>query len=107
MKPLLESSCSCFDNSFISDGAKRYGARATGADPRIRSIWNSTGQAGGRPGKSSGNTSGKSWTIGTSLTCFPSDLSFSLVADDSRNLKELNAVDTKLLSAPLSNNIDA
>nr|GFC32031.1 hypothetical protein [Tanacetum cinerariifolium] len=29
MKPLSESSCSCFDNSFISDGAKRYGARAT------------------------------------------------------------------------------
>nr|GEY14244.1 putative reverse transcriptase domain-containing protein [Tanacetum cinerariifolium] len=43
---------------------KRYGARATGAAPRIRSIWNSTGQAGGRPGKSSGNTSGKSWRIG-------------------------------------------
>nr|GFB08064.1 hypothetical protein [Tanacetum cinerariifolium] len=28
MKPLSESSCSCFDNSFISDGAKRYGAQA-------------------------------------------------------------------------------
>nr|GFC49792.1 hypothetical protein [Tanacetum cinerariifolium] len=57
---LSESSCSCSDYSFISDGAKRYGARATGAALRIRSIWNSTGRAGGRPGKSSGNTSGKS-----------------------------------------------
>nr|GEY73193.1 reverse transcriptase domain-containing protein [Tanacetum cinerariifolium] len=35
-----------------------------GATPGIRSIWNSTGRAGGRPGKSSRNTSGKSWTIG-------------------------------------------
>nr|GFD06018.1 hypothetical protein [Tanacetum cinerariifolium] len=63
MKPLSESSCSFSDNSFISYGAKRYDARATGAAPGIRSIWNSTGRAGGRPGKSSGNTSGKSWTI--------------------------------------------
>nr|GEY68135.1 putative reverse transcriptase domain-containing protein [Tanacetum cinerariifolium] len=30
MKPLLESSCSCSNNSFISDGANRYSARATG-----------------------------------------------------------------------------
>nr|GFC35515.1 hypothetical protein [Tanacetum cinerariifolium] len=63
MKPLSESSCSCFDNFFISDGAKRYGARATGAAHGIRSIWNSIGRAGGRPGKSSRNTSGKSWMI--------------------------------------------
>nr|GFB34277.1 hypothetical protein [Tanacetum cinerariifolium] len=63
IKPLSESSCSCFDNSFISDRAKRYGARATGATPGIRSIWNSTGRAGGRPGKLSRNTLGKSWTI--------------------------------------------
>nr|GFA65543.1 hypothetical protein [Tanacetum cinerariifolium] len=64
MKPLSESSYSCSDNFFISDRAKRYGARATGAAPRIRSIWNSTSRAGGRPGKSLGNTSGNSWTIG-------------------------------------------
>nr|GEZ85467.1 hypothetical protein [Tanacetum cinerariifolium] len=63
MMPLSESSCSCFDNSFISDEANRYGARATGAAPRIKSIWNSTGRAGGRPSKSSGNTLGKSWMI--------------------------------------------
>nr|GFC84868.1 hypothetical protein [Tanacetum cinerariifolium] len=60
MNPLSESSCSCSDNSFILDGANRYGARATGAAPRIKSIWNSTGRAGGRLDKSSGNTSGKS-----------------------------------------------
>nr|GEZ71353.1 hypothetical protein [Tanacetum cinerariifolium] len=56
MKPISESSCSCSDNSFISDGANRYGARATGAASGIRSIWNSTGRAGGRPSNSSGNT---------------------------------------------------
>ncbi|GKF12171.1 hypothetical protein Tco_0050097 [Tanacetum coccineum] len=45
MKPLSESSCSCSDNSFILDGANRYGARATGVAPGIKSIWNSTGRA--------------------------------------------------------------
>nr|GFB62168.1 hypothetical protein [Tanacetum cinerariifolium] len=68
MKPLSESSCSYSDNSFISDGAKRYGARATGATPRIRSIWNSTGRAGDRPSKFSRNTSGKSWTIASNIS---------------------------------------
>ncbi|GKF55572.1 hypothetical protein Tco_0165912, partial [Tanacetum coccineum] len=63
MNPLSESSCNCSDNSFISDGANWYGARATGAAPKIKSIWNSTGRAGGRPGKSSRNTSGKSRMI--------------------------------------------
>ncbi|GKG36492.1 hypothetical protein Tco_0444170, partial [Tanacetum coccineum] len=38
IKPLSKSSCSCFDNSFILDGANRYGARATGAAPGIKSI---------------------------------------------------------------------
>nr|GFD21438.1 hypothetical protein [Tanacetum cinerariifolium] len=37
MKPFSKSSSSCFDNSFISDGANRYGARATGVAPGIRS----------------------------------------------------------------------
>ncbi|GKF96266.1 hypothetical protein Tco_0289001, partial [Tanacetum coccineum] len=63
MNPLSESSCNCSDNSFISDGTNRYDARATGAAPGIKSIWNSTGRAGGRLGKSSGNISGKSRTI--------------------------------------------
>nr|GFB95982.1 hypothetical protein [Tanacetum cinerariifolium] len=68
MKPFSKSSYNCSDNSIISDGAKRYGARAIGAAPGIRSIWNSTGRAGGRPGKFSGNTSGKSWTIEHEIT---------------------------------------
>nr|GFB57005.1 hypothetical protein [Tanacetum cinerariifolium] len=60
MKPLSERSCNCSDNSFISDGANRYGARVTGAALGIKSIWTSTGQAGGRPGKPLGKTSRKS-----------------------------------------------
>ncbi|GKD00752.1 hypothetical protein Tco_1171026, partial [Tanacetum coccineum] len=32
------------------------GARATGVAPRIKSIWNSTWQTGGRPGRSLGKT---------------------------------------------------
>ncbi|GJU25709.1 hypothetical protein Tco_1164330 [Tanacetum coccineum] len=89
MNPLSESSCNCSDNSFILDGANRYGARATGAAPGIKSIWNSTGQAGGSPDKSSGNTSGKSRTIVGTMS-----------------IRELNVVDIKLLSAPVSNKID-
>nr|GEY86189.1 hypothetical protein [Tanacetum cinerariifolium] len=65
MKPLSESSCSCSDNSFILDGANRYGARAMGAALGIKSIWNSTGRAKGRPNKSLRNTSRKSQTIVT------------------------------------------
>ncbi|GKC52645.1 hypothetical protein Tco_1075390, partial [Tanacetum coccineum] len=63
MKPLSEISYSCSNNSFILDGTNRYGARATGAATGIKSIWNSTGRAGGRPDKSSKNTSRKSQTI--------------------------------------------
>ncbi|GKF67005.1 hypothetical protein Tco_0193522 [Tanacetum coccineum] len=63
IKPLLDSSCSCSENSFISEGANQYGARATGAAPGIKSIWNSTCRVGGRPDNSLGNTSGKSQTI--------------------------------------------
>nr|GFA63782.1 hypothetical protein [Tanacetum cinerariifolium] len=33
IKPLSDSSFSCSDKSFISEGASRYGARATGAAP--------------------------------------------------------------------------
>nr|GEZ51436.1 hypothetical protein [Tanacetum cinerariifolium] len=36
-------------SSFISDGANRQGARATGAAPGTRLIWNSTYRAGGIP----------------------------------------------------------
>ncbi|GJV03183.1 putative reverse transcriptase domain-containing protein [Tanacetum coccineum] len=73
MNPLSESSCNCSDNSFISDGANRYGARATGAAPGIKSIWNSTGRASGRPAKFSGNTSGKSRTMVRPLFGFDYD----------------------------------
>ncbi|GJX32671.1 hypothetical protein Tco_0242526 [Tanacetum coccineum] len=38
MSPLSESSRNCSDNSFISDGANQYGARATGAALGIKSI---------------------------------------------------------------------
>nr|GFC60719.1 hypothetical protein [Tanacetum cinerariifolium] len=81
MKPLSESSYSFFDNSFILNGANRYWARATGAAPGIRSIWNSTGRAGGRPSKSSGNTSRKSRTIDRSLSYFPLDFPSPFLAD--------------------------
>nr|GEY18680.1 reverse transcriptase domain-containing protein [Tanacetum cinerariifolium] len=52
-------------------------ARATWKAPGTRSIWNSTGRAGGIPGKSSGKTSGKSLTIDTSSSRFSSDLSLA------------------------------
>ncbi|GKG41025.1 hypothetical protein Tco_0470237, partial [Tanacetum coccineum] len=55
IKSLSDSSFNCSDNSFISEGANRYGARATGAAP--------------------GKTSRKSRTIGTSSSRFFSDLS--------------------------------
>ncbi|GKF85186.1 hypothetical protein Tco_0250084 [Tanacetum coccineum] len=49
IKPFSDNSYSFSDNSFNSDGAKRYGARATGAAPRIRLIWNSTCLGGKSP----------------------------------------------------------
>nr|GEX65246.1 hypothetical protein [Tanacetum cinerariifolium] len=48
--------------SLVDKGAKRYGAFAIGVAPGIRSIPNSTRLSGGIPGRSSGNTSGKSHT---------------------------------------------
>ncbi|GJU47584.1 hypothetical protein Tco_1204850 [Tanacetum coccineum] len=59
------------------DGAILYGARATGAAPGTKSMWNSTSRVGGSPGKSSGKTSGKSRMIGTSSSRFSSDLSYA------------------------------
>ncbi|MFS8021575.1 hypothetical protein Hanom_Chr16g01429031 [Helianthus anomalus] len=38
IKPFSKSSCSCFDSSSSSVGAKRYGARAMGAAPGASSI---------------------------------------------------------------------
>ncbi|GJW22595.1 hypothetical protein Tco_0033217 [Tanacetum coccineum] len=92
----------CSDNSFISDGANRYGARATGATLGIKSIWNSTSQAGGRPGNSSGNTSGKSRTIAfeheisVNRLCIP--ISFLLILNWGQSL-------LKCLGAPLKTTI--
>ncbi|GJS57141.1 hypothetical protein Tco_0651925 [Tanacetum coccineum] len=48
-------------------------ARATGAAPGIKSIWNSTWRIGGRPGRSSGKTSRNSLTTGISSSRFLSD----------------------------------
>ncbi|GKF37552.1 hypothetical protein Tco_0114310 [Tanacetum coccineum] len=45
-----DNSCNWSANSFSSDGANRYGARATGAVPSISSILNSTCRGGGSPG---------------------------------------------------------
>ena len=59
MNPLLSSSFRWLDNSYISDGARRYSALATGVAPGIRSIRNSTCRADGTLGRSSGNTSRK------------------------------------------------
>nr|GFD18813.1 hypothetical protein [Tanacetum cinerariifolium] len=52
-------------------GVNRYGARATGAAPRTKSIWNSTCRADGNSSKSSGKTSGNSRTIGTPQVASP------------------------------------
>nr|GFC78518.1 hypothetical protein [Tanacetum cinerariifolium] len=49
IKPFSDNSYSWSDNSFISDGAKRYGARDTGAAPGIRSIRNPTFLGGESP----------------------------------------------------------
>nr|GFB37785.1 hypothetical protein [Tanacetum cinerariifolium] len=68
-------------NSFISDGANRYGARATGAAPGTKSIRNSTCRVGGIPSMSSGKTLRNSQTTGTSSSRFPFDLSSSLVEE--------------------------
>ncbi|GJX00815.1 hypothetical protein Tco_0184728, partial [Tanacetum coccineum] len=58
------------------------GARATGAAPRIKSIWNSTWRTGGRLGRSSGKT------FGNSLTTVPglmTHLVASLTLDSARS----------------------
>nr|GEW60255.1 hypothetical protein [Tanacetum cinerariifolium] len=49
IKPFSDNSFSCSDNSFVLDGDTRYGTRAIGAAPGIRSIRNSTCLGGGSP----------------------------------------------------------
>ncbi|KAJ0588125.1 hypothetical protein HanIR_Chr04g0170971 [Helianthus annuus] len=66
IKPLAKRSSNCVLNSFISVGANLYGALATGAAPGMISIRNSTCRSGGKPGSSSGKTSGYSEITGIS-----------------------------------------
>nr|GEZ42423.1 hypothetical protein [Tanacetum cinerariifolium] len=96
MKPLSESSCSCSDYSFISDGANRYETPATGAAPGIRSIWNSTGRAGGRHGKSLGNTFEKSQTI-ADMSSASSVVTYTSVYTDSKPGRVFWGADEELL----------
>ncbi|MFS7897881.1 hypothetical protein Hanom_Chr00s013561g01750971 [Helianthus anomalus] len=66
IKPFANSSSNWVLNSFISVGANLYGALAIGAAPGIMSILNSTCLSGGKPGSSSGKTSGYSEITGRS-----------------------------------------
>src|SRR5207253_3488312 len=64
MKPLSSRSCNC---TFISAKSLEdilWGLRKTGAVPGRSSRENSTARSGGRPGRSSGKTSGYSLTTG-------------------------------------------
>nr|GEV97739.1 putative reverse transcriptase domain-containing protein [Tanacetum cinerariifolium] len=74
--PFSSSSCSCTNNSFISDGANLYGARATNVALATRSIRNSICLGSGSPGNSSGNTLRKSQITGTSSIHFSFDFCF-------------------------------
>ncbi|GJZ91787.1 hypothetical protein Tco_0663852 [Tanacetum coccineum] len=80
-KPLSESSCNCSDNSFISDGANRYGARATGAAPGLVDV--------NLPVDARGRYLASPWEIILKILCmivyvlylFPFDLSSSFWRD--------------------------
>ncbi|GKD57426.1 hypothetical protein Tco_1290813, partial [Tanacetum coccineum] len=73
IKPRFAKSYSWSGSSCISEGASLYGARAAGAAPGIKSIWNSTWRTGGRPCRFSGKNSEDSLTIGISSSRFSSD----------------------------------
>ncbi|KAL8108706.1 hypothetical protein AgCh_024973 [Apium graveolens] len=64
--PLSNNSCSWLANSLISAGAILYGAFETGFVPGAWLILNSIFRSGGKPGSSSGNTSGNLLTTGMS-----------------------------------------
>ena len=69
MKPNSKSSCSCVFNNLSFVGSIQYGAFEIGSVLGTSSIVKSISQVGGNPGKSSGNTSGKSPTFsGVSYT---------------------------------------
>src|SRR3954468_4002179 len=66
MKPFANETSSWALSSANSCGAILYGRLEIGAVPGIRSTMNSTHLSGGKPGSSSGKTSGKSRTTGIS-----------------------------------------
>src|ERR1041384_8352872 len=66
MKPFANETSSWALSSANSCGAILYGRLEIGAVPGIRSTMNFTALSGGIPGSSSGKTSGKSRTTGTS-----------------------------------------
>ncbi|GJX34554.1 hypothetical protein Tco_0246111 [Tanacetum coccineum] len=72
----VNSKCPFSDNSYISEGASRYGDFATGVAPGIKSMRNSTCRCGGNLDKSSRNTLVKSRTTGISLNSGSSALVF-------------------------------
>src|SRR5579862_8105877 len=76
-KPLSNNSCNCVFNSPNSAGAIRQGAKEIGAVPGSSSIVKSISLTGGKPGISSGKTSGNFQTIGISST--PSDRLSSVI----------------------------
>nr|GEW30018.1 hypothetical protein [Tanacetum cinerariifolium] len=83
----LEQDFASYKSKMEADLRKyKFGARAIGDAPGIKSIWNSAWGTGGRPGKSSGKTSGNPLTTGRILSI------------------EARDMDTKLLSTPESNN---
>src|SRR3954469_5249191 len=66
MKPLSNKASSWVLSSANSCGAILYGSLEIGVVPGIRSTMNSIALSGGIPDSSSGKTSGKSRTTGTS-----------------------------------------
>ena len=79
-KPLLNNSSICTFNSFSSAGAIRYDGIEMGSVPGASSISNSISPSGGNPGRSLGNTSKNSFTIGTSanyISLLPDSIAYT------------------------------
>ncbi|GKG02516.1 hypothetical protein Tco_0310152, partial [Tanacetum coccineum] len=106
INPFSDNSCNWSASSFSSDGANRYGARATGASPGTSSILNSTCRGGGSPGKSSRNTSGKSRIIGTSSKRF-SFGSFSVTCATHNDPRDPYVAARDAATAPATDTDDA
>jgi hypothetical protein len=70
INPFSNKSCNCVFSFANSLGGIRYDLLEIGVIPGFNSITNSTSLSGGNLGKSSGNTSGNSHTIGMSyISC--------------------------------------